>query len=157
MRLALGTDWRFRLRAASVQFSRSVMSNSLLSHGLQHTRLPCPAPNPRACSNSWLHSQSRLCIFTQSLQAGGYILPPIILSLSVLPFFLPSFFFYFIPSFVYYIYLYVALFCTGSLGWLVVCLWSTVSLSSVWRWAFHPGQIKPESPLDINTERAVES
>ena len=26
---------------ASVQFSRSVMSDSLLPHGLQHTRLPC--------------------------------------------------------------------------------------------------------------------
>ena len=29
----------------------SVMSNSLLPHGLQHARLPCPSPTPRACSN----------------------------------------------------------------------------------------------------------
>ena len=29
----------------SVQFSRSVMSDSLQSHGLQHTRLSCPSPN----------------------------------------------------------------------------------------------------------------
>ena len=36
----------------SVQFSLSVMSNSLQPHGLQHTRLPCPSPTPRACSNS---------------------------------------------------------------------------------------------------------
>ena len=34
------------------QFSCSVMSNSLQPHGLQHTRLPCPSPSPRACSNS---------------------------------------------------------------------------------------------------------
>ena len=34
------------------QFSHSVMSDSLRSHGLQHTRLPCPSTTPRACSNS---------------------------------------------------------------------------------------------------------
>ena len=34
------------------QFSHSVMSDSLQPHGLQHTRLPCSSPNPRACSNS---------------------------------------------------------------------------------------------------------
>ena len=34
------------------QFSRSVMSDSLRPHGLQHTRLPCPSPTPGACSNS---------------------------------------------------------------------------------------------------------
>ena len=38
--------------AASVQFSHSVVSDSLQPHGLQHTRLPCPSPIPRACSNS---------------------------------------------------------------------------------------------------------
>ena len=27
-------------------FSHSVMSDSLLPHGLQHTRLPCPSPSP---------------------------------------------------------------------------------------------------------------
>ena len=40
----------------SVQFSHSVVSNSLRPHGLQHTRLPCPSPTPRACSNSCLMS-----------------------------------------------------------------------------------------------------
>ena len=45
---------------ASVQFSLSVMSDSLLPHGLQRARLPCPASTPRACSNScplsqWCH------------------------------------------------------------------------------------------------------
>ena len=37
----------------SVQFSRWVMSDSLWPHGLQHARLPCPSPAPRACSNSY--------------------------------------------------------------------------------------------------------
>ena len=36
----------------SVQFSHSVVSNSLQPHGLQHTRLPHPSPTPRAYSNS---------------------------------------------------------------------------------------------------------
>ena len=45
----------------SVQFSRSVMSDSLRSHGLQHARPPCPSPIPGAYSNSrpsswWCHS-----------------------------------------------------------------------------------------------------
>ena len=44
----------------SVQFSHSVVSDSLRPHGLQHARLPCPSPVPRACSNScpssrWCH------------------------------------------------------------------------------------------------------
>ena len=32
--------------------SRSVMSDSLWPHRLQHVRLPCPSPTPTACSNS---------------------------------------------------------------------------------------------------------
>ena len=36
----------------SVQISHSVMSDSLRPHGLQHARLPCLSPTPRACSNS---------------------------------------------------------------------------------------------------------
>ena len=41
---------------SSVQFSCSVMSDTLWPHGLQHTRLPCPTPSPRACLNSCLFS-----------------------------------------------------------------------------------------------------
>ena len=33
-------------------FSHSVVSDSSWSHGLQHTRLPCPSPSPGVCSNS---------------------------------------------------------------------------------------------------------
>ena len=45
---------------SSVQFSGSVVSDSLRPHGLQHARPPCPPPTPRACSNScplcwWCH------------------------------------------------------------------------------------------------------
>ena len=45
---------------SSVQFSRSVVSDSLWPHELQHTRPPCPSPTPRVYSNScpsswWCH------------------------------------------------------------------------------------------------------
>ena len=60
----------------SVQFSHSVMSNSLRSHGLQHTRLPCPSPTPGACSNSnplswWCHPtiSSSVIPFSSRLQS----------------------------------------------------------------------------------------
>jgi len=33
-------------------FSCLVMSKSVRPHGLQHVRLSCPSPSPRACSNS---------------------------------------------------------------------------------------------------------
>ena len=36
----------------SVQFSRSVLSDSLQLHGLQHLRFPCPSPIPGAYSHS---------------------------------------------------------------------------------------------------------
>ena len=42
--------WRGSLD--QIQFSRSVMSNSLWPHGLQHARPPCPSPTPRVYSNS---------------------------------------------------------------------------------------------------------
>ena len=38
-------------------FSHSVMSGSLRPYGLQRTRLPCPSPSPRVCSNSCPLSQ----------------------------------------------------------------------------------------------------
>ena len=37
---------------SSVQFSRSVVSDSLWPQGLQHVRLLCPTPTSGACSNS---------------------------------------------------------------------------------------------------------
>ena len=42
---------------SSVQFSRSVISDSLQSHELQHARPPCPLPtpgvHPNPCPSSW--------------------------------------------------------------------------------------------------------
>ena len=40
------------LICSSVQFSHSVVPNTLRPHGLQHSRLPCPLPTPGAWSNS---------------------------------------------------------------------------------------------------------
>ena len=40
------------LQKFSVQFSCSVMSNSLWPHGMQCDRLPCPSLSPGACSSS---------------------------------------------------------------------------------------------------------
>ena len=42
---------------SSVHFSRSVVSNSLRPHELQHARPPCPSPHPRVHSNSCPSSQ----------------------------------------------------------------------------------------------------
>jgi len=47
-------------------FSHSVVSDSLLPHGLQHTRLPCLSPSPRACWNlcplsQWCHPTISFC------------------------------------------------------------------------------------------------
>ena len=42
---------------SSVQFSRSVVSDSLRPHGLQHARRPCPSPTRRVYSNSCPFSQ----------------------------------------------------------------------------------------------------
>ena len=57
------------------QFSCSIMSDSLWPHGLQHDRLPCPSPTPRACSNSchsswWCHPaiSSSVIPFSSCLQ-----------------------------------------------------------------------------------------
>ena len=50
---------------------------SLQSHGLQHTRLPCPSLSPRVCANScplswWCHPTISSCCFqihTHSMQS----------------------------------------------------------------------------------------
>ena len=47
-------------KITSVQFSRSVVSNSLGPHELQHARPPCPSSTPKVHSNScpssrWCH------------------------------------------------------------------------------------------------------
>ena len=65
---------------SSVQFTRSVMSKSLLPHGLQHSRPPCPSPTPGAYSNSWpLVMPSKYLILCHPL----LLLPPILPSIRV--------------------------------------------------------------------------
>ena len=61
---------------SSVQFSRSVMSDSLRPHGPQHSRLPCLSPTPGAYSNScplnwWCHPTISSCVvpFSSHLQS----------------------------------------------------------------------------------------
>ena len=74
--------WYFyRLYYVSVQFSHSVVYNSLRPHESQHARPPCPSPTPRVHSNSrpsspWCHpaTSSSVVPFSpcpQSLPASG--------------------------------------------------------------------------------------
>ena len=63
-------------KSYSVQFSCSVMSDSLRLHELQHARLPCPSPIPGACSNlcplsQWCHPtiSSSVVPFSSHLQS----------------------------------------------------------------------------------------
>ena len=63
--------------AYTIQFSRSVVSDSLRPHGLQYARLPCPSPTPGACSNScpssqWCHPtiSSSGILFSSCLQSS---------------------------------------------------------------------------------------
>ena len=72
--MARKLDKEIRTRS-SVQFSHSVVSNSLRPHGLQHTWPPCPSPAPRVSSNScpwswWCHptKSSSVVPFSSRLQ-----------------------------------------------------------------------------------------
>ena len=51
---------------SSLQFSHSVVSDSLWPHESQHTRFPCPSPTPRVYANScpssrWCHPTTSSC------------------------------------------------------------------------------------------------
>ena len=68
--------WIILFSLSFSQFSHSVVSNSLQSHELQHTMLPCSSPTPRACSNScpssrWHHPtiSSSVVPFSSCLQS----------------------------------------------------------------------------------------
>ena len=79
--LALGIGVIFFCYFSSVQFSHSVVSNSLRPHELQHARPPCPSPTPGVYPNScpssrWCHPaiSSSVIPFSscpQSLPASG--------------------------------------------------------------------------------------
>ena len=62
---------------SSVQFSCSVVSDSLRPHGLQHTRPPCPSPIPRVYSNScplsqWCHPTISSSVSPSPAQHQGF-------------------------------------------------------------------------------------
>ena len=69
-------DWTAFI-LASAQFSHSVVSDYLWPHKLQHTRLPCLSPTPRACSTH-VHRGS------DAIQPSHHLSPPLLLS-SILP------------------------------------------------------------------------
>ena len=66
-----------QMEKVSVQFSGSVVSDSLRPHGLQHARPPCPSPTPRVYSESWPLSRwchptisSSVILFSSCLQSS---------------------------------------------------------------------------------------
>ena len=67
---------KYLFLVSSIQFSHSVVSNSLQHHGLQHTRPPCPSPTPGVYTNScplrcWCHPtiSSSVIPFSSRLQS----------------------------------------------------------------------------------------
>ena len=64
-----------KVRCKSVQFSRSVVSDSLWPHESQHSRPPCPSPTPRVHPNSC--ASSRWCHPAISSSCPLLLLPPI--------------------------------------------------------------------------------
>ena len=70
----------FNTGISSVQFSRSVVSDSLQPHELQHARPPCPSPSPG------VHSDSTESVLPSShliLSRPFLLLPPILPSISI--------------------------------------------------------------------------
>ena len=73
-------SWEIKVNL-SVQFSCSVVSDSLQPHGLQRARLPCPSPTLRVCSYScplsqWCHPTISSFVipfssYIQSFSASG--------------------------------------------------------------------------------------
>ena len=74
-------NWGFPF-SLLLQFSRSVVSDSLQPHGLQHARLPCPSLSPRVCSKSgplsqWYHPTTSFSV------APLFLLPSVFPSIRV--------------------------------------------------------------------------
>ena len=57
-----------QIASSSVQFSCSVVSDSLRPHELQHARLPCPSPTPGACIDSYTLVQFSCSVVSDSLR-----------------------------------------------------------------------------------------
>ena len=70
----LPSHWGSPQMHHSVQFSCSVISDSLRPYGLQRFRPPCPSPTPRVYSSSFMSIElvmpsSHLILFSSSLQS----------------------------------------------------------------------------------------
>ena len=61
LNICLGGQDMFCLTIPSVQFSLSCV-RLCDPHGLQHARLPCPTPTPRACSKDSLGTWKKMCV-----------------------------------------------------------------------------------------------
>ena len=84
-------QWCHPTILSSIQFSHSVMSNSLQPHGLWHVKLSCPSPTPGAYSNlcpssQWCHStiSSSVVPFSSCFQSfsasGSFPMSPFFIS-----------------------------------------------------------------------------
>ena len=79
--VSLRTELGQSVSSGSVQFSRSVLSDSVQTHGLQQARPPCPLPTPgvysnlcplsRGCHPTISSSVTRLSSSLQSFPASG--------------------------------------------------------------------------------------
>ena len=132
---------------SSVQFSQSVLSDSLRPHGLQHARLPCPSSTLGAYSNScpfsqWCHptisssvvpfssclqsfSTSRTSPMSQFFASGGQRIG-VSVSVSVLRMYIQEWF---------------PLGCTGLISWQAKELSRVFSNSTVQRCQFFSAQL----------------
>ena len=83
---SLHSQWEYSLRSPPARghiciWWIAVISDSLWPHGLKHTRLPCPTPTSRSCSNScpsswWCHQTISYSVISfsscpQSFPASG--------------------------------------------------------------------------------------
>ena len=73
----IGFKWNvciiYEILQNSVEFSHSVMSNSLRPHGLQHARPPFPLPTPGAYSNCPLHQLCHPTISSSVIPFSSYL------------------------------------------------------------------------------------
>ena len=128
----------------SVQFSCSVMSDSLWPHGLQHARPPCPTPAPGLYTNScpsswWCHPAISSSVipysYLQSFPAGSFPVSWLFASggqsigtsasASVLPVNIPDWF---------------PLGLTDLISLLSKGLWRVFSTTTIWRHQFFSAQ-----------------
>ena len=67
MNIFMRLNTRLHICISSIQFSHSVISDSLRPHESQHARLPCPSPTSRVYANSRASSQWCHPVFSSSV------------------------------------------------------------------------------------------